>query len=284
MAFQVIERQLYSYSDHNDYLFSFDGPIRQFIIGIIGFEFNWGSGKATYPLASMTLALNVTNVSGNTITLTPVLKMTDGKGNYSDQYSSVTVSVLACINENSSGLILMSNCQNRPIPVADASPITAQTLLTGFSLGFADNTEHNISNIEVNTNLNYCSSFIEVSGNAWMSDNSHHYAGIPKVNAGLILNSDPALASLKCISYPKAENNSSINIPLMPQALFISGFKIETSTNDFPLNRLGVSAVSFSTTDLTDHDSIGCIVNFTDQKGNQLYNTYSYVDLVAVYF
>lgn len=284
MSFQVIERQLSSYSSYNDYIFSFDGPIKQFVIGIIGFEFNWGSGNATYPVASMSLILNVTNVSGNTITIVPVLNMTNGKGSYSDQYSSVTISVLAYINENSNDLILMGNCQNKLIAIPDSTLITAQALMTGFNLCFADNAAHNISNIEVNTSLKLGTASIEVTGTSSMTDNSSQYAKLSNVNTGLILNCDSSLSRLKCVPYPRAENNTSINIPSMPQTLFISGFKIETSTNDFPLNRFGVSAVSFSTTDLSEHDSIGCIVNFTDHKGNQVHNTYSYVDLVAVYF
>jgi hypothetical protein len=186
-----LEVQTVTVSFNECAIVTFSATIQQYVAGISGFYLDYGSG-IYHMIQTLTVGVNVVSVSGNRITVAPLLLMTNGTGNYVDPDSCISITILAYTGSvNNDSLLLVNNAQD-PVTLP-ASPLTVLPILTGFSLGYADNNEHNIGYISAATGVIQNPYSVSVTGNGSMFDSSHHYANPATVSTGLIVNCDPGL-------------------------------------------------------------------------------------------
>ena len=201
--------------------FTFTNPIQQYVAGISGFCISYGSGNY-FGVQTMSVGLNVIGMSGNMITVKPILLMWDGIGGAQGGDSCVTVTIVAYTGAtNNPNLLLITDTQNNPIALP-STPLITIPVLNGFSLSYADNVAHYVNYLQAGIGLIQNGNNISVTGHSCMFDITSHYANPATVNGGLIVNCDPSLTTLTAQSYTGISNGASFNFPC--QAYFLTGF------------------------------------------------------------
>ena len=217
MGFEVQTQTIHF---NSSYTFTFANPIQQYVAGISGFCISYGGGNY-FGVQTMSVGLNVIGMSGNMITVKPIILMWDGGGSQGGD-STVTVTVVAYTGAtNNPNLLLITDTQNNPIALP-STPLTTIPVLNGFSLSYADNVAHYVSYLQAGIGLIQNGNNMSVTGHGCMFDSTNHYANPATVNGGLIVNCDPSLTTLTAQSFVGIDNGASFNFPC--QALFLTGF------------------------------------------------------------
>ena len=90
MGFEVQTQTIHF---NSSYTFTFTNAIQQYVAGISGFCISYGSGNYE-EVQTMSVGLNIIGMSGNIITVKPILLMWDGGGAQGGD-SCVSVTIVA---------------------------------------------------------------------------------------------------------------------------------------------------------------------------------------------
>jgi hypothetical protein len=213
-----LEVQMATVAFNEGYTFTFSDRIQQYVAGISAYAINYGYG-IYHEIQTLTVAVNVTGVSGNRISVAPLLILTNGSGNYTDSSSTITITVLAYTGSvNNDNLLLVNRAGDIPVTLP-SRPLTVLPLLTGFSLSYADNSKHPVRYIKAGIRLNQNPYSVAVNANACMFDTTNNYAHPATIDSGLIVNCDPGLNLTGAVL---AGQNGSLS--LANNATFLAGF------------------------------------------------------------
>lgn len=226
----ALETQTVTVSFNQSTTVSFSDTIQQYVAGLSGFLLTYGDGGTSYSVQTMTLGVKVTSVSGTTITVAPLLIMTDGTGHFVDGSSYAIITIVAYTGScNNPNLLLINNTQNNPVPIPSTA-LAAIPVLTGFTLSYADNASHYFQFLKGDIEMIQNCNSIVVSGQVSMFDNTNHYGNPAAISGGLIINCDPSL-NLTVSSVSGLLGNLVLQ---SPSAVFLTGFmffQVDTNFN-----------------------------------------------------